>query len=129
MRRALRVSAVLILAGCGGDPTEVPSETTGSIQGTVTDNTGATVANAAVALTGNAQAGRTTNSGADGVYTFADVPPGTYTLAIAPPAGFTIGVAGTASVTVASGAQADASSIVLNRRGRIPVRPQDMGAT
>ncbi|HYR07668.1 MAG TPA: carboxypeptidase-like regulatory domain-containing protein, partial [Longimicrobium sp.] len=117
MRRTLKVAAVVILAACGGDgdPTRVGPVPDGRIQGTVTDNTGATVANAAVALTGNAQADRTTNSGADGVYTFANVPPGTYTLAVTPPAGFAIGAAGTASVTVAGGAQADAPAIVLNR--------------
>jgi hypothetical protein len=114
VRRALNVAAAVILAACGGDRDPV-LVTDGSIRGIVTDNTGATVANAAVALTGNAQAARTTNSGADGVYTFADVPPGTYALAVTPPAGFTIGAAGTASVTVASGAQADASAFVLNR--------------
>jgi N-acetylneuraminic acid mutarotase len=113
MRRALSLSAVVILAACGRDPTEV-SETTGSIEGTVTDNTGATVANAVVALTGNAQAGRIANSGANGVYTFEKVPPGTYSLAITPPVGFSIGTAGTVSVTVASGAQADVAT-VLNR--------------
>ena len=114
VRRALEVAAVVILAACGGDgdPTQV---THGSIRGTVTDNTGATVANAAVALTGNAQAARTTTSGADGVYTFANVPPGTYTLTVTPPTGFTIGAAGTASVGVAGGAQADAPAIVLDR--------------
>lgn len=117
VRRALNVVAVVILAACGGDggPIHVGPDADGSIRGTVADNTGATVANAAVALTGNGQAARTTNSGADGVYTFADVPPGTYTLAVTPPAGFTLGATGTASVTVAGGAQADASTFVLNR--------------
>ena len=107
-------SVAAVLAGCGGgDPTEVL--TPGSIRGTVTDNTSATVASAEVRLTGNGQAARTANSGADGVYTFADVPPGTYTLAVTPPAGFTIGTTGTASITVAGGEQANASSFVLNR--------------
>jgi len=115
-RRPLMAAAVVILAACGGgDP--VGTAANGSIRGAVTDNTGATVPNAAVALTGNAQASRTTNSGADGVYTFVDVLPGTYTLAVTPPAGFTVGAAATASVTVASGAQADASAFVLSRAG------------
>jgi hypothetical protein len=117
VRRVLNVAAVVILAACGGDgnPTQVGPDPNGSIRGTVTASTGTVVANAAVALTGNGQAGRTTNSGADGVYTFADVLPGTYSLAVTPPAGFVIGAAGTASVTVAGGAQADAPAIVLNR--------------
>ena len=124
VRRALTVAAVGILAACGGDGGPTQAETRGSIRGTVTVSSGAAVANAAVALTGNGQAARTTNSGADGVYTFANVPPGTYTLAVTPPAGFTVGAAGTASVTVAGGAQADASAFVLNRA---PVQPGEWG--
>ncbi len=101
VRRALNVAAVVTLTACGGasDPTRVGPGTSGSVRGTVTGNTGAAVENAAVALTGSAQTARTTNSGADGVYTFANVPAGTYTLAVTPPAGFTVGAAGTASVS------------------------------
>ncbi len=113
-RHPLMAAAVVVLAACGGgDP--VGTAASGSIRGSVTDNTGATVPNAVVGLTGNARAARSTNSGADGVYTFVDVPPGTYTVAVSPPAGFTVGAATTASVTVASGAQANASAFVLNR--------------
>ena len=118
MRSVFKVAAFAILASCGssgGGPSDVETNISGSIRGTVTDNTGATVANAAVALNGNAQAARTTTSGADGVYTFANVVPGTYTLAVTPPSGFTNGAVGTTSVTVASGAQANASAIVLSR--------------
>ena len=115
--RALRVAAVVSLAACGGDSDPVRPDTNGSVRGTVTDHTGATVANAAVALTGNAQTDRTTTSGTNGVYTFADVPPGTYSLAVTPPAGFKVGATGSVSVTVASGAQANASAIVLIREG------------
>ena len=106
------LSAAVLLTACGD-----PSGTTnhGSIRGTVTDNAGATVAGAAVALTGNGQAARTANSGNDGVYTFAEVPPGTYSIAVTPPTGFTIGAAGTTSVTVGSGAQANASALIVNR--------------
>ena len=110
-----RFALAAILAGCGSETDPIGVTDNGSIEGTVTDNAGARVANAAVALTGNGQAARTASTGSDGVYTFADVPPGAYTLAVTAPTGFTIGAAGTASVTVASGAQADASAFVLNR--------------
>ena len=114
VRRALEAAAFVILAACGdGDP--IGTSDNGSIRGTVTDNTGATVANAAVGLTGNAQAARTTNSGAGGVYTFADVPSGTYTLAVAPPVGFATGTVNTVTVTVTAGAEANASAFVLDR--------------
>ena len=111
--RARILAAVFVLAACGSDPIGTTND--GSIRGTVTDNTGATVANATIMLSGNTQATRTANSGADGVYTFANVPAGAYTLEVTPPVGFAKGGAGTVSVTVASGAQSNAAAIVLNR--------------
>lgn len=116
MRSAIQVAAFIALAACGsnGGPTQTEGNT-GSIQGTVTENTGATVANASVSLTGNAQATRTATSGTNGIYTFANVPAGSYTVTVTPPAGFTIGTAGTVAVTVARGSQANASAVVLNR--------------
>jgi D-alanyl-D-alanine carboxypeptidase len=106
---------VTLLPACGSDGDPIGNPSHGSIRGTVTDNTDATLSNVVVVLTGSGEAGRTTNTGAGGVYTFVAVPPGTYTLAATPPPGFTIGTAGTASVTVANGAQADATALVLNR--------------
>jgi N-acetylneuraminic acid mutarotase len=113
--RVLAVAAAIVLAACGSDPIGNPIDADGSIKGTVTDQTGATVSNATVTLTGNAQATRTASSGTDGVYTFSNVPPGAYTLAVTPPPGFSIGASVTLSVTVASGTQAKPSSIVLTR--------------
>ena len=112
---AARVALVVLLAACGSDGDPIGVTDDGSIRGTVTDNAGATVANVAVELTGNAEAARTTNSGADGVYTFTGVPPGAYTLTGTPPTGFTVGAAGTVSVTVASGEQTNAPAMVLER--------------
>jgi D-alanyl-D-alanine carboxypeptidase len=117
IRRVRCVAAVVMVAvaGCDRDPIPISPDIHGSIRGTITDDTGAPVRNAAVALTRDAQAGRTTSSGADGVYTFADVFPGTYTLAVTPPFGYTVGTADTASVTVAGGAQTNATALVLTR--------------
>jgi D-alanyl-D-alanine carboxypeptidase len=112
VRRALGIAAVFMLAACGGsDP--VNSIDNGTIRGAVNDDTGASVSNAGVALTGNGQAARSTTSGADGVYTFANVPPGSYALAVTPPPGYMIPPAGTVSVAV--GAQTDAPPFVVNR--------------
>ena len=116
MKSAVLLAAALITTACGSersDPIQlVPN---GSIRGTVTDNSGSAVVNAAVALTGNAQATRTTTSAAGGVYTFENVPPGAYTVTVTPPSGFTVRAAGTAAVVVASGAQANAAAMVLDR--------------
>ena len=108
---AMTLAISIVVAACGGGEATGTSGI-GSIRGTVSDNTGASVANVTIRLTGNAQAARTTTSGADGVYTFADVPSGSYTLAVSPPAGFTTGVV-TMSLNVAGGAQANASAFVL----------------
>ena len=113
--RALGLAALVVLSACGGDGDPIAVIDNGSIAGTVTDDTGADVANAAIELSGNGQAERSTISGADGGYTFADVPAGTYTLTVTPPAGFTIGAAGTTSVTVVAEAQASAPAFVLER--------------
>ena len=57
-----------------------------SIQGTVTDSTGAVVANAAVSLTDEAtHVKRTTKSDGSGLYGFPGVPIGTYDLTVAAP--------------------------------------------
>jgi len=112
----LLATVVAMLTACGGsDP--IGTVANGSIRGTVTDNAGTAMPNAVVTLTGNAQSARSTGSGTDGVYTFADLPPGTYAVAVAPPAGFTVAATGTASVTVASGAQANVPAFVLGRAG------------
>ncbi len=116
--RAVALGAWFMLAACGGDgASKVVTPETGSIRGTITDNAGATVANAAVTLsTASTQSARVATSGADGVYSFANVAPGTYALTVSPPVEFAVGAAGTVSVTVAGGAQANASAIVLTRR-------------
>src|SRR5688572_29340497 len=119
--RALKCATVIMLAACASEP--IGSSGNGSIRGTVTENSTPMV-NVAVALTGNAQAARTAKSGADGAYTFADLPPGTYTLTVEPPNGFNAGSAGVVSVTVASGAQVNAAAFVLNR---VTVDPGEWG--
>lgn len=113
-RHLLHLAAVVLLAVGGCDSAPTPAGIGGSVRGTVVDDTGAAVSDAAVALTRNGQAARTVTSDADGVYAFADVPPGTYTLTATPPAGHAASAVGTASVTVASGAQAQAPPIVLS---------------
>ena len=112
---AAALSVSILLTACGSDPVGTVNDDDGSIRGTVTDNTGGTVASATVMLSGNSQTARTATSGANGVYTFTNVPAGDYTLAVTPPPGFSIGTAGSMSVSVTSGAQAKPSAIVLTR--------------
>ena len=59
---------------------------TGSIQGTVSDPTGAVIANAAVAITNDAtQVKHAVISGRDGLFSFPNMDIGTYTLTVASP--------------------------------------------
>ena len=87
----------------------------GGITGAVIDNVGDILANAVVTLTGNSQAARSTSSGTNGGYTFADVPPGTYTVTVTPPAGFTANPVSSRSVIVPNGTQANASDLIVSR--------------
>src|SRR5260370_26399661 len=54
---------------------------TGSLLGTITDSSGASVANTKVTITDtNTGISRTTNTNESGNYNFSDLPPGTYTV-------------------------------------------------
>src|ERR1700682_2449671 len=56
-------------------------ETTGGLQGTVRDPTGAVVPNAQVVVTGSTLIGsKEVNSDGSGYYRFANLPPGAYTI-------------------------------------------------
>src|SRR5215467_3857101 len=58
---------------------------TATLRGQVTDESGAVVPGAKVVLSGSGRLSKTTSSGNDGSYAFADLPFGSYTvLAIAP---------------------------------------------
>ena len=74
--------AALIVVICVGSVGAVAQLATGSIQGLVSDQSGAVVPNASVTVTNAATAlTRTAESNASGLYNFASLPPGTYTVA------------------------------------------------
>ena len=70
------VAVLLVASGLG-------QETTGGVQGTVKDPSGAVVAKASVELTGSALVGsKKLDTDSRGYYRFANLPPGTYVLAV-----------------------------------------------
>jgi outer membrane receptor protein involved in Fe transport len=75
---------LIIVSGAIGQ-----TQTTGSVEGTVTDPQGAVVPGVSVSLSGpNMIRPQTTTSDADGFYRFSSVPPGRYTLEVAAAKGF-----------------------------------------
>src|SRR5205085_5385829 len=73
----LRVSAFVLLFGT----VALAQETTGGIQGTVKDPSGAVVPNAKVTVAGSTLVGsKEAQTDAAGYYHFANLPPGTYTI-------------------------------------------------
>src|ERR1700722_14968888 len=81
MRRVFLLA--LFLLGCLVVPVAPAQQTLGTLSGTVTDPTGATVANSTITLVDDQTAAtRTATSNAAGNYTFQALPIGTYTLTI-----------------------------------------------
>ena len=119
MRARLVVAALALfaLATCGGG--DGPSDpggggsATGSVRGSVTNNTGGPIAGASIRLTGNNQAARNTTSAADGAYSFTNVRTGSYSVSVTPPAGFALSGPSTRTVTVTANQEANVTAFVL----------------
>lgn len=68
---------------------QAQTQTTGNVEGTVTDPNGAVVPNVTITISGpNLIRSQTTTSDADGYYRFSQVPPGRYTVDVAAANGF-----------------------------------------
>src|SRR6185436_945730 len=73
------LAVVALAVGLGVAPQAFAQRTTGTLVGTVTDESGAVLPGVTVALKGEAVVGTQTDvSGPQGVYRFAALPPGTY---------------------------------------------------
>src|SRR5687768_14648948 len=120
LRAAAVFAAVIAVNACGGGGggggPSGPGPTTGSVRGSVNDQTGAPVPAATVSLAGPTP--RSGQTGSDGAYSFTSLTPGAYTVTIGAPAGFT--GSGTASVTVVAGQQANATTVTLNKNPQGP---------
>ena len=74
---SLLLSILLLVSNVFGQ------ETTGGLQGTVKDPTGAVVANASVEITGTSLGGaKNLETDSSGYYRFANLPPGMYTVTV-----------------------------------------------
>ncbi len=84
MKNVLRMVCVLALSLCFGIAAEAQTQiTTGTIQGTVNDEKGGSVGEAAVEVKNlDTNLSKTQTTGADGRFTFLSLPPGRYTLTI-----------------------------------------------
>ena len=121
IRSVSGVLGVLWVSACGGgDGPSQPGVTTGSVQGTVVDQTNVPVAAATVTLSATGQTSRTSTTNSSGVYNFTGVAPGTYNAVVTPPTGFTIGGFSATTVTVVAGQQASAAALVLNKTSSGP---------
>lgn len=81
LMRRLFVVALMLLAGLGTGL--YAQEVTGGVQGTVKDNSGATIGRAVVLLTGDKLIGsKTVVTDSSGFYRFANIDPGTYVLTV-----------------------------------------------
>ncbi|MFZ0410843.1 MAG: TonB-dependent receptor [Candidatus Acidiferrales bacterium] len=85
---AFMLAGLAFAAGVGMlvAPSALAQETTGGLQGTIKDPSGAVVPNAEVVLAGSSLVGtKTANTDDSGYYRFANVPPGDYVIAVTAP--------------------------------------------
>lgn len=122
-------SVVVVLAvwtaGCGGGDDggsgiTPPVATRGTVSGSVVDDGGVAVADAAVQLSRAGQSSRSATTGADGAFTVAQVEAGSWLLDVAPPTGFTKDPVQLFPVTVAVVANQTASATLRLRRNAAP---------
>src|ERR1700721_100050 len=86
--RNMKLALVLLFVVCAGGalPVQAQSTSSGTVAGSVTDQTGAVVAGATVTVTDTAtHSARTTTTNAAGRYAYVDVNPGTYTIEVTKP--------------------------------------------
>jgi plastocyanin len=119
LRHQAAIAALLLTACGGGDsgPVQPGNTQTGTVQGSVQDQTGTAVPGASVALRATGQTTRNTNTNAAGSYTFTNVAVGAWTVAVTPPSGYSLGTnAGTSAVTVVAGQQVGVPAIVVTKQ-------------
>lgn len=119
----LAIFLALLAATCGGADSAGPgsnanTNATGSVQGTVVDNTGAGVPGAAVQLTATGRSTLNTTTSSTGAYAFSSVAVGQWQVSAAPPPGY--GNGSSQTVVVAANSAVTAAAVVLPK---IPVGP------
>jgi Carboxypeptidase regulatory-like domain len=117
--------ALLILGLVGG--VDLPAQSpTGSVQGVVTDPSGARVPKATVTITGVDGTSATAQSGPDGRYAFSKVVPGTYNIGVASQ-GFSQAQPGAVKVEAGRAVQLDLSLAIAEEQQQVTV--SDQGTT
>ncbi|HEX4946361.1 MAG TPA: TonB-dependent receptor, partial [Blastocatellia bacterium] len=122
MRHICKHSFLLLLLLCGSTITTLAQRTTGAVDGTVTDATGAVVPNVSVTLTGTSIGyARTVQSDEQGGFRFEQIPVGTYKITTAPLGGFaattvegvTVTIEGITTVNLKLGLAAMSEAVVV----------------
>ena len=128
--RTLGLGAPLLaafLGACSGSTdytTNPPPATTGTVQGQVMDGANG-VAGAGLALSMAGQATRSTTTGADGGFSFLQVPVGTWSLSLTAPTGYSVSGSGTSAVSVTDGGTATQNFALTSGGGGNSVSVQD----
>src|SRR5947208_2135932 len=108
MKDHFRVIALGLLLILSVVSAQAQTQTTGNVEGTVTDPNGAVVPNVTIKISGpNLIRPQTTTSDADGYYRFSQVPPGRYTVDVAAANGFNAYKNDTVEVNLSKGSTAN----------------------
>ena len=130
MKNVFRFISLSLVIACFALSVFAQSSTTGAIEGTVSDQNGAPVANATVTATspnllGSGQAAQTNS---DGKYQIGNLPPGKYTVTITEQAGFGKLERGDVTVNLSKTTTVDLTVLPLGAQAQVTITGSDVAA-
>jgi len=129
MKNVFRFIGLSLMIACFALSAFAQTTTTGSIEGTVTDQTGAPVANATVTATSpNLQGSQSAQTNSEGKYQILNLPPGKYTVTITEQSGFGKLERGDVTVSLSKTTTVDLTVLPAGTQAQVTITGSDVAA-
>ena len=129
MKNVFRFIGLSLMIACFALSAFAQTTTTGSIEGTVSDQTGAPVANATVTATSpNLQGSQSAQTNSEGKYQILNLPPGKYTVTITEQSGFGKLERGDVTVSLSKTTTVDLTVLPAGTQAQVTITGSDVAA-